>query len=130
MRIKQFQMIPREMAVLATHKNDLNTRCYDLKEDGYSYAWVLIDGEGVEDDHLELREIAMDGEWELCDRCFVVGKDPCPFCGREMHHYYDSKHKPSQWQECPCCGHVVDMTLEGGATYEGHGIGEVSVEGS
>ena len=38
MRIKQFQMIPREMAVLATHKNDLNTRCYDLKEDGYSYA--------------------------------------------------------------------------------------------
>ena len=50
MRIKQFQMIPRKMAVLATHKNDLNTPCYDLKEDGYSYAWVLIDGEGVEDD--------------------------------------------------------------------------------
>ena len=61
MRIKQFQMIPRDMAVLATHINDLNTRCYDLKEDGYSYAWVLIDGEDVEDDHLALMEIAMDG---------------------------------------------------------------------
>ena len=82
-----------------------------------SAALAIIDGEGVEDDHLELMEIAMDGNWELCDRCLVVGKDPCPFCGREMHHYYDSKHKPSQWQECPCCGHVVDMTLEGGEVY-------------
>lgn len=130
MRIKQFQMIPRDMAVLATHANDLDTRCYDLKEDGYSYAWVLIDGEGEEDDHLELMEIAMDGTFEFCDRTFVVGKDPCPFCGQEMHHYYDHKHNPSQWQECPCCGHIADMTLEGGAIYEGRGIGEVSVEGA
>lgn len=118
MRIKQFQMIPKEMAVLATHKNDLNTRCYDLKENGYSYAWVLIDGEGVEDDHLELMEIGMDGTWELCDRCFVVGKDSCPFCGQEMHQFYDHKHTPNHWQECPRCGHVMDMTLEGGAIYE------------
>ncbi len=106
MRIKQFESVPSNQAVLAAHKHDLSRPCYDRKADGFNYAWVLIDGEGEADDHLELMEIAMDGTWDLCDRCFVVAKERCVICGQEMEPRYDSKQSPSQWQECRACGYV------------------------
>ena len=110
MKVKQFEMVSSNMAVLATRKSHLDEFCYDRKMDGSSFAWVLVDGEGVTDDHLELMEIRDDGKQQLCEQCFVVAKDACPVCGREMRHYYDLKHTPAQWQECPGCGFVLDMT--------------------
>lgn len=107
MKIKQLIPVTSDYAVLATRKSDFTGPCCDQQGDSHSFFWAVVDG-GYED-HIELIDVGLDTGQRICDRRLVVPRKPCPFCKHLMEPWYDNKHRPVFWQECPTCCHIHDM---------------------
>ncbi|MBQ8541807.1 MAG: hypothetical protein IJ435_10110 [Clostridia bacterium] len=109
MKIKQFEMVSDNIAVLATEIRHMREACFDRKRNYNNYAWALIDGEGDCDDYIALIEIDEDGCFQICDKCLTAKIELCPKCGYSMNPYYNINHKPTQYQECQKCGYILDL---------------------
>lgn len=107
MKIKKLIPVTSDYAVLATHKFELDGLCYDKQGDGHSYFWAVVDG-GY-NDTVELIDVDLDGKPRVCSCRLVAPRKPCPSCSHQMEPFYNNKHRPIFWQECPNCGYVYDM---------------------
>lgn len=107
MKIKKLIPVTSDYAVLATRKSDFDGLCCDKQGDGHNYFWALIDHGYY--DAVELVDVGFEGDPRACSCRLVTPRKPCPSCNHQMEPFYNIKHRPVFWQECPHCGHVYDM---------------------